>query len=565
MKINHISISNFCGIENFNAATPAPIIFVAGHNKVGKSSFIEAVNLALTGEFSRVSKKKDFNQLVNNKAEKGAVKVSTSQGDFNINLPTGSGTQMNVEVLNHSLLHGNFTTMTLDDQRRAINALSPTAINAQTISQELANRGFGNAALQLDLTNLPKAVEQAKDYAKQARTAWQTITGETYGSKKAENWQAVAEQVEAVATETVPAGRIEHLQQDIEKAIGEKAQIQAQIDGVAEHNRRITYLKSQISGADTLKRQLKQHENELAETAEQIANLEFVMAHSQQFTCPCCSKPLFLQNGGLVEASDKVIAKLAEHQHTPSANINDLRSRTNYLNQQFGSIKAQLANLDQLQAELDSLGEMRTSEQAVADELNHLARHIISTHTEIERLQAIARQASQAAGGQQQADRQAQQTTANALAQHQAVTAWTTIADLLSPSGDIGKLLSQSVQAFNDVLADVETMIGWQSVKFDYDNGMTYDNRPYHLLSESEQWRVDTAISYVFSQLADTRIFAIDRFDVLDLPSRLPVMKWLNGLAELGTVDTVIMAGTMKETPKTPPTFNVFWLGENHG
>lgn len=565
MKINHISISNFCGIENFNAATPAPIIFVAGHNKVGKSSFIEAVNLALTGEFSRVSKKKDFNQLVNNKAEKGAVKVSTSQGDFNINLPTGSGTQMNVEVLNHSLLHGNFTTMTLDDQRRAINALSPTAINAQTISQELANRGFGNAALQLDLTNLPKAVEQAKDYAKQARTAWQTITGETYGSKKAENWQAVVEQVEAVATETVPAGRIEHLQQDIEKAIGEKAQIQAQIDGVAEHNRRITYLKSQISGADTLKRQLKQHENELAETAEQIANLEFVMAHSQQFTCPCCSKPLFLQNGGLVEASDEVIAKLAEHQHTPSANINDLRSRTNYLNQQFGSIKAQLANLDQLQAELDSLGEMRTSEQAVADELNHLARHIISTHTEIERLQAIARQASQAAGGQQQADRQAQQTTANALAQHQAVTAWTTIADLLSPSGDIGKLLSQSVQAFNDVLADVETMIGWQSVKFDYDNGMTYDNRPYHLLSESEQWRVDTAISYVFSQLADTRIFAIDRFDVLDLPSRLPVMKWLNGLAELGTVDTVIMAGTMKETPKTPPTFNVFWLGENHG
>lgn len=561
MKINHISISNYCGIENFNAPTPAPIIFVAGHNKVGKSSFIQAVNLALTGEFARVSKKKDFNQLVNNKAEKGAVKISTSQGDFNINLPTGSGAQMNVDVLNHSLLHGNFTAMTLDDQRRAINALSPTAINEATISQALAERGFGSASSQLDLTNLPKAVEQAKDYARQARTAWQTITGETYGSKKAENWQAVAEQVEAVATETVPAGRIEHLQQDIEKAIGEKAQIQAQIDGVAEHNRRITYLKSQISGADTLKRQLKQHENELAETAEQIANLEFVMAHSQQFTCPCCSKPLFLQNGELVEASDEVIAKLAEHQHTPSANINDLRSRTNYLNQQFGSIKAQLANLDQLQAELDSLGEMRTSEQAVADELDHLARHIISTHTEIERLQAIARQASQAAGGQQQADRQAQQTTANALAQHQAVTAWTTIADLLSPSGDIGKLLSQSVQAFNDVLADVETMIGWQSVKFDYDNGMTYDNRPYHLLSESEQWRVDTAISYVFSQLADTRIFAIDRFDVLDLPSRLPVMKWLNGLAELGTVDTVIMAGTMKETPKAPPTFNVFWLG----
>lgn len=563
MKINHISISNFCGIENFNAPTPAPIIFVAGHNKVGKSSFIEAVNLALTGEFARVAKKKDFNQLVNNKADKGAVKVSTSQGDFNINLPTGSGTQMNLEALNHSLLHGNFTAMSLDDQRRAINNLSPTAINEATIKQELANRGFGNASHQLDLTNLPKAVEQAKDFAKQARTAWQTITGETYGSKKAENWQATVAPVAVVDVEQVPQGRIEHLQQDLEKAIAEKAQIQAQIDSNNEHNRRITQLQTQLAGVSALKRQLKQHEKELADNNERIVTLEFVMAHSQQFTCPCCQKPLFLQNGELVEATDEVIAKLAEHQNIDtSANINDLRSRTNYLNQQIGNTTAQLANLDQLQAELDNLGDFRTSGQAVADELERLARHIVSTRTELERLQAVERQANQATGGQQQAERQAQQTTVNALSQHQAVTVWTTIADLLSPSGDIGKLLSQSVQAFNDVLADVETMIGWQSVKFDYDNGMTYDNRPYHLLSESEQWRVDTAISYAFSQLANTRIFAIDRFDVLDLPSRLPVMKWLNGLAELGTVDTALVAGTMKEAPKTPPTFNVFWLGD---
>ena len=192
MKIDKISISNYCGIQNFHAHTPAPIIFVAGHNKVGKSSFIEAVNLALTGEYARVAKKKDFNQLVNNKADKGAIIVNTDKDDFNINLPTGSGNQLNLEVLNLCMIHGMFSSMSLDDQRRAINKASPTEIGESVISQELISRGYDKSILQLDLTNLNKAVEQAKDFAKQARAAWQAVTGENYGKVKAETWQAVA-------------------------------------------------------------------------------------------------------------------------------------------------------------------------------------------------------------------------------------------------------------------------------------------------------------------------------------------------------------------------------------
>lgn len=563
MQINAISISNFCGIENFNAQSLAPIVFVAGHNKVGKSSFIEAINLAITGEYRRVGKKKDFNQLVNSKASKGEVKISTSKGDYNINLPTGSGKQITSESLTMCLSHGAFSAMSVDDQRRAINDLMPMKISDVVVAQELTNRGFDKAVLKLDLSNLEHAVEQAKEFAKQSRAAWQTITGETYGSKKAENWQAVAPQLEAAAIETVPAGRIEHLQQDLEKAISEKAQLQAQIDSAAEHNRRISQLQAKVQGAPALNRQLKQYEKELAENSEKIANLEFVLDHSQQFACPCCQKPLFLQNGELVEATDEVIAKLAGHQNIDtSVNVNDLRGRANYLNQQIGSINAQLANLDEAKAELDKNIAPRHAGQEVIDAIERLAHHIISTRTELERLQGIQREANTQQGKQQQAEAHAKQATYNAMQYHKAIEMWTSAADILSPSGDIGKLLSKSVKDFNDVLSDTEIMDGWTGIKFDYDNGLLFDNRPYHLLSESERWRVDTAVSYAFSKLSNWRIFAVDRFDVLDLPSRLPVMKWLHGLAERQAVDTVIMAGTMKEQPKTPATFSVFWFGD---
>ena len=563
MQINAISISNFCGIENFNAQSLAPIVFVAGHNKVGKSSFIEAINLAITGEYRRVGKKKDFNQLVNSKASKGEVKISTSKGDYNINLPTGSGKQIASESLTMCLSHGAFSAMSVDDQRRAINDLMPMKISDVVVAQELTNRGFDKAVLKLDLSNLEHAVEQAKEFAKQSRAAWQTITGETYGSKKAENWQAVAPQIEAVAIETVPAGRIEHLQQDLEKAISEKAQLQAQIDSAAEHNRRISQLQAKVQGAPALNRQLKQCEQQIADNNKAMSDIQLNLDYSQPYTCPCCDEVVYLQHGELVKANDEIRQKLTEITDKKySGNLATLMQHNDTLHREIGSIKAQLANLDEAKAELDKNIAPRHAGQEVIDAIERLAHHIISTRTKLERLQGIQREANMQQGKQQQAEAHAKQATYNAMQYHKAIEMWTSAADVLSPSGDIGKLLSKSVNDFNDVLSDTEIMDGWTGIKFDYDNGLMFDNRPYHLLSESEKWRVDTAVSYAFSKLSNWKIFAIDRFDVLDLPSRLPVMKWLHGLAERQAVDAVIMAGTMKEQPKTPSTFSVFWFGD---
>ena len=317
-----------------------------------------------------------------------------------------------------------------------------------------------------------------------------------------------------------------------------------------------------MQGASALGRQLKQLEQQIVDNNQKIENLEFVLLYSQQYQCPCCNKSLVLQDGKLIEATDEVLQKLNDIQGIDkSVSLNTLYQHNDSLNQQIGNIQAQLSGIDEARAELDKNVIPLTTSQDMVDELERLSRHIVTTRGEIERLQHLQRQASMATGGQQQANAQAEQITAKAMQHHKAVEMWMSLADLLSPSGDIGKLQAQSVSEFNGYLSNVSDAIGWQPIRFDYDNGLLFDNRPYHLLSESEQWRVDTAVSYAFARLSNMRIFAIDRFDVLDLPSRLPVMKWLHGIAELGTVDTVIMAGTMKEMPKAPPTFNVFWLG----
>ncbi len=150
--------------------------------------------------------------------------------------------------------------------------------------------------------------------------------------------------------------------------------------------------------------------------------------------------------------------------------------------------------------------------------------------------------------------------------QHELIVKWESLAKFLA-SDKVKNLLTESINPFNEYLHDVSTCIkGWALVDFDCNNGLSYDGRSYHLLSESEKWRVDTAVSYAIAKLTDNNIFVLDRFDVLDLPSRLPFMEWLHGIAELGSVDSVIVAGTFKEKFDVPNTFNFIWLeNQNEG
>ena len=55
-----------------------------------------------------------------------------------------------------------------------------------------------------------------------------------------------------------------------------------------------------------------------------------------------------------------------------------------------------------------------------------------------------------------------------------------------------------------------------------------YRYRPYHLLSESEQWRVDMVCTVVIAKLSGISIVVLDRLDILDLRSRQMIMRWLS-------------------------------------
>lgn len=168
--------------------------------------------------------------------------------------------------------------------------------------------------------------------------------------------------------------------------------------------------------------------------------------------------------------------------------------------------------------------------------------------------------------GSQKAERAheaALRKTAEAAAHHADVQALEQIAEALSPSGIPAELLAEALTPLNDALAGHAESAQWPRVEVTADMVIRtgLHERPYSLLSESEQWRADAMLAAAIAQLSGLRLLVLDRMDVLDLPGRGDLIAWLDDLAQAGDIDTAMVFGTLKALPSgLPETVAAVWI-----
>lgn len=78
MKLTHLKISNYLGARSVDVRLDNPVTLFCGANGAGKSSILEAVRHAMTGESTRVGLKKDFNALITEGQEVGLVEIENA-------------------------------------------------------------------------------------------------------------------------------------------------------------------------------------------------------------------------------------------------------------------------------------------------------------------------------------------------------------------------------------------------------------------------------------------------------------------------------------------------------
>ena len=199
-----------------------------------------------------------------------------------------------------------------------------------------------------------------------------------------------------------------------------------------------------------------------------------------------------------------------------------------------------------------------TAGDAAADPQNDEVPALEEAVAEAKTALAAAREPLEALELQIKFNQKGDEIAEQAKEYHNQIAHWKLLADALAPDGIPGEIISDKLKPLNKRLMAAAMATDWPQVTVTPTLDIMVDGRPFGLQSESSQWRAQAAIAEAISAISGIGFLVLDRIDVLDIPNRGKLMKWLVSVA--GDHSTIIAIGTLKEPPQTPPAIAVHWL-----
>jgi hypothetical protein len=582
MKLTNLFVSNFLGARAIDIALDAPVQLFAGINGAGKSSLRDAVALALTGDLSRISLKKEAGSLIHSGADAATCEVQTADGQAHCVTITAAGKLSEPKrvvdpVLQYVLAAQRFAQMDDKERRAFLFGLMKLKTDGKAVQTRLLARGCDAAKVEriapMLRSGFDAASKDAKAKATEAKGAWRAVTGETYGSEKGKTWRAAVPAHDAAAAKKL-ATEIQHA----DVAIGSWQQ---QVGKVAAEEIRRAELRAKLpaqqevaSRADRVQKKLEVDEAELTRLDDEITKANAAAGIGPRV--------------GLVHDLAAALHGVTESPHAMGyvERPEEVRQALAAYEREHGTLGATTGDPDAA-ARLPALRKAQTTcISAVSNDRRDLEA-CATAKAEVERITAELAVAFDAGGAeearkqvdllkQQRAATQAkldiqnsikaqaeaaEQKTKDATAHHADVAAWDAIGDALAPDGIPGEMLAEALGPVNQRLAQSAADTGWLAAAVAPEMAITGAGREYRLLSESEQYRVDAMLAEAIAHLSGARLLVLDRFDVLDPTGRAQLIGWLDVLAENNELDTALVFGTLKACPTgLPATVSAHWI-----
>lgn len=586
MKIEHVYISSFLGIQALDIQTSTPITLICGPNGAGKSSCRDGIKLALTADLGRVSLKKDAGQLVRTGDSQAICEVRDADGDAWAVTITAAGKIADSQkgrqtdtTLPYVLDAQRFAQLDATERRAFLFGLMGVKLDGAAVAAKLAERGCDAAKAAriapMLRAGFPAAADDAKAQATAAKGAWRAITGETYGAVKAASWKAPAVEFSPQAMEAAQRS-LAAVDAAIAQAQGNLGALESIGKTVADAREKVGTLKE--TAAQLVRRQVKlQHDEKALKEAQDALDNAAAKAGSAPrvgLVHDLARSVDALMQLGAVDR-DSVVGMDALQA------LDDYETEHGSLNAAVGDTVAQgrLPALTQARdlmasAVRNSMRDVKASEEA-ASQVQLLEQQIAAAGKADTAAIDIARQHLATAQAERKACTEAidKLRTAKAAAEvaalkttraaehHADVEGWDAIAQALAPDGIPAELLSAALGPINARLAQSAADAQWPEVVIGADMAITYGGRQYILISESEQWRADAMLAEAIASQSSWRLLLLDRFDCLDLQGRSDLIAWLDVLADAGEVDSVFLFGTLKAEPTgLPASIGTHWI-----
>lgn len=548
MKIISITASNYIGAQAIDLSLKKPVTLVCGKNASGKSSLRDGIRHALVGEPTRVGLKKDYGHLLTDGATAGSIVLDTDMGKASVVLPAGKQkADFDVpEALPYVLDAQRFSRLDPNERRAFLFGLFGLSATGDAVRTALAERGCDQAKIEsimpLLRAGFAAACDEARAKARDAKVQWRGVTGETYGSQKAQTWRATKPSFDAT--------KLKHARAVVEESDRSLAENNAKLGALMEQQRAQSERTAKLAGLRQRAAQYARFNDKLAVDEASLAEWEATVAKTQAaasgipdvkpLTCPECGCAVVFKDGSLAHyvAPEKIADKEAAEKLPSYIQARDLLKR---------SVANDIAQRDDADAAAKAIAEIEDDKTppVTDDEIVAIRAHIdgikksrAAAAADIETLTRIERE-------MQSADAR----TARAAEHHAEVDAWERIADALAPDGIPGQILQSALGPINALIDESAQFCGWLPIRIDPDMNIISGERDYRMLSESEQYRADAMIAEAVSHISGAKLLVLDRVDVLDPAGRADLLAWLAQWAEDGDIDSAILFATLKERP----------------
>lgn len=497
-------------IRNYRAVESADIdinniALVCAHNAQGKTAISQAAQSCLLKQKIVIDGLKvgEAQNLVKDGAKSGSIKITNDDSEVNILYPKASVAHTGNDLKASRIASGIDRFGEMDKKEAAkliyqILSVSPSEEEFYSMIVESSKDvGFDMPVSELEkvwqslqIVGWEKCQKDISEQAKLAKGAWQQITGQTWGSSKAEGWlpEGYDESVSAVTEDDIKEAEKKYADAIANKAINGEVR---------------AMLESQAATAESLRAKYTTEKSEINKEKEKLQELDFEISElldniklNTALSCPCCQASVSIKNGVLVKsiASEEVKSVsesvLKETQEERAIQYNKIEQLLTELNKtlELGKKACDAAR------QLEKAGEVKESSELQETEAKINLSRLCSLKDE-------------------------QETYAKATEKQTLIKRCLHIADELSETGVRKRRLQSILAKFNEqMLAIYSKLMCVKPISIDLDMNLHMGNRSYIESSSAEKFIMNFAVQLAIAIVDDSAMIIVDGADIIQYP-----------------------------------------------
>jgi DNA repair exonuclease SbcCD ATPase subunit len=580
MKITHVNIRHFLGLESLDLHLQAPVNLVVGPNEAGKSSVRDAVLWCLTGQARGLKTHQEQAALIRDGGKAAEVSITLDDGRTIARRKTpktpaaASGDSEQLPGISPAILCDPFTFLDWPETARRellfklIPGLTPTT---EGIASRLLNHlhpgkektvGLDSAEFEaidrLAALAAKQGFPQAEKEAVAMRREAKRLKESLAQAKEPEPKLTLGERAYVISDvdRDAVAAALKDLQEKRDALLKAKGRREADSDRAAAIEKELAALKAQLPDPPRkgLREEWLEEVDTLAPEREKIQSaLEALgkkesfpdicpVIRSTQIPCPKAGEKI----GGPADPAEvqELQGKLAEIEKAldeAMVNLTDVEAQGKLhkaVTDKIAKLEKELAGLQKEDLSDD------TDEQVAA-----LDRRLDNGRALLHAVQKFWTEKEWA-----------DQAKAQLEAAEKEIALYDALAKALAPDGIPSQMIAEALGPVNDLLAVASAQLfPGRDLALTGDLDIELSGSPFATLSKSARFRVGVAFQYVLAKLAGERLLLIDEADILDPLNRAALTDFLLSIRE--DFDTIMVFATSSQAHASPyPDIQVWWL-----